>query len=382
LHNHVLSFITGDEHDLTDAIPLAPDNRATQRQRTAAEASSVNQNSNRVFSTAPWLDSSKENAYKAMALKALADKGLGTGFDMGRLKGSQFYCTTTRSSGRTCCYGGRHDSNNFYVDFERSGRITYNCYSSRCAHQKELLLGQWCPNLDTMLGNTQMWQPGVQVDAALLKNAITYARRATPAKEKMIDQDWFPDLEETICRYISHFLVFVSDPSIYVLQTRDSDGDVATYMRYDSKRLANVVRPYKQAFEIWDSSHLRQTMGTKIKFVGQPWDSRVAPTEYNLCHGMMPLLKSERRQLSESDMAELEPILAHIRDVLCAGVEQDFKHLIAWLAHVVQDPAEKVGWCPVIISEQGTGKGVSLASYCIKFLTETSTFVLGYCMPK
>lgn len=100
----------------------------------------------------------------------------------------------------------------------------------------------------------------------------------------------------------------------------------------------------------------------QVKFVGQPWDSRVGPDEYNLCANMMPLLKTERRTLSEADKAELQPILTHICQVLCAGSEPDCDSLIAWLAHVVQDPAEKTGWCPVIISGQGTGKGMIFSS--------------------
>ena len=358
LHHHIFTFLTGDEQDITDAIPLPPDSRASQRQRTAAEASATNTDSRRNFSTAPWLDQGNEMGYKAMALKALSEKGLGSGFDMGRLKGSQFYCTTTGTS-RRCLHGGTHDRNNFYVEFERSGRITYHCHSSRCTALKEVLLGQWCPTIEGMLSNVEMWQPGSELDAALLKGAFALARKAMSKGDKLIDMDFYPDMEETICRYISHFIVFVSTPSVYVVQTRDSDGDVATYHRYDGNKLKNVVKPFEQAFKLWDSSHLRQSMGTKVKFVGNPWDNRVSPNEYNLCSNMMPLLKTERRTLTDADLLELEPILAHIRDVLCAGVSEDFNNLMAWLAHVVQDPAEKTGWCPVIISDQGTGKGVS-----------------------
>lgn len=220
-----------------------------------------------------------------------------------------------------------------------------------------MLLDQWCYGLGAMLANTEMWQPGAKVDAALLKNAETYARRSTPKGKKMQDQDWFPEYEETVCRYISHFICFVSTPSVYVIQTRDLDGDVATYVRYDGNKLKNVVKPYENSFKMWDSSHLRELMGTKVKFVGQPWDSRVGPDEYNLCANMMPLLKAERRHLTEAELAELAPVITHIKEVICAGVEEDFTNLIAWLAHVVQDPAEKTGWAPVIISAQGTGKG-------------------------
>lgn len=360
LHNHILSFTTGDECDITDSIPIPPDSRATQRQRTAAASSSHNSETSRVYSTAPWLDSSKENAYKGMALRALADRGLTSGFDMGRLRGSQFYCTTNRLTGRKCCYGDRHDSNNFFVNLERSGRMTYTCHSSRCSDKKELGLGEWCDGLDSMLANTDMWQPGNRIDATLLRTACDYARRSTPKKEKQVDQDWYPQYEQTVCNYLSNFLVFITEPAIYVLQTRDADGNVLTHNRYDSKRLSNVVKPYDAAFQMWDRSHLRDSMATKARFVGQPWDSRVAPDEYNLCAGMMPLLTAERKQLTADELEQLQPILTHIKEVLCAGNEQDYQHLMAWIAHVAQDPAEKVGWCPVIISDQGTGKGVSL----------------------
>ncbi len=89
-------------------------------------------------------------------------------------------------------------------------------------------------------------------------------------------------------------------------------------------------------------------MATKVKFVGNPWDCRVRHEEYNLCAGMMPVLKQSKRNLSEEDIQELQPILDHIKDYLCASNQQDYTNLLAWLAHIMQDPAEKTGWCPVI----------------------------------
>lgn len=47
-------------------------------------------------------------------------------------------------------------------------------------------------------------------------------------------------------------------------------------------------------------------MATKVKFVGNPWDSRVRPHEYNLCVGMMPLLKQSKRSLSKRNVQELQ----------------------------------------------------------------------------
>jgi hypothetical protein len=93
---------------------------------------------------------------------------------------------------------------------------------------------------------------------------------------------------------------------------------------------------------------------------------------------MMPLLKTERRTLSEADIAELQPILTHIREVLCAGSTPDYESLMAWLAHVVQDPAEKTGWCPVIISNQGTGKGMIFSSLVGGIFAELGLHVTNF----
>lgn len=48
--------------------------------------------------------------------------------------------------------------------------------------------------------------------------------------------------------------------------------------------------------------------------------------------------------------------LDHLRDVVCAGSERDFKWLVAWLAHIVQRPEEKPGTAVVLRGEKGAGK--------------------------
>ncbi len=348
LHHHILTFLTGDEQDVTDLVAV-PDARPAQRPRTT-EASHINQDANRTFAVAPWLDQADEMEYKVLAHTLLSKKGVGSGYELGRLKGYQMYGSTNRALGRNCAHGSeRHLNNNFYVTFERSGNIMYHCFGASCSAKPPLLLGQWTHTLRSLLDSPDMWVPGSKVDAALLRNLQKAAIRATPAKEKLTNQPWYDELEQVICRYLSHFFIFVSKPSVYVVQTLEQDGSVATYTRYDSTRLKNVVMPYQFAFDIWNKSHFRETLATKIKFVGQPWSDRVGPEEYNLCEGMMPLLKEPHRPITEADMAEMKPILDHIHDSICAGSDEDYANLMAWLAHVVQDPAQKVGWCPVRI---------------------------------
>lgn len=48
----------------------------------------------------------------------------------------------------------------------------------------------------------------------------------------------------------------------------------------------------------------------------------------------------------------------HVRDVICAGNEEIFRYIKAWMAHLVQDPGgERSGTSVVMRGRQGTGKG-------------------------
>ncbi len=346
LHHHVFTFLTGDERDITAYIPPAG-SRPSKRQRLDAESSAMNIDACRTFTIAPWLDSAEEQTYVSLAGTLLGKFGMTSGFQLGKLKGYQVYGTTAAATRRNCVYGPRHDSNNFFVAFERSGNVNYHCYGSECLPRQPVCLGQWCSGLDTMLVSSEMFAPGLNLDAALLHNLKQLAVKNTPKKEKISQQPWYDELEQRVCTYLSNYFVFVSTPAVYVRQTLDIDGGVFDYVRYTASQLKSVTKPYAWAFDIWDNSHLRETMATKVKFVGNPWDCRVRPQEYNLCAGMMPLLKQSKRSLSEEDIQELQPILDHIKDCLCAGNQLDYTNLLAWLAHIMQDPAEKTGWCPV-----------------------------------
>ena len=78
--------------------------------------------------------------------------------------------------------------------------------------------------------------------------------------------------------------------------------------------------------------------------------------EYNLCVNAMPFPPSAK------DRETIDPLLRHIREALCAGIVEDYKHFMAWVAHIAQKPDVKIGWCPLFMSEQGTGKGLMLGT--------------------
>lgn len=133
------------------------------------------------------------------------------------------------------------------------------------------------------------------------------------------------------------------------------------FKEYTVDKLKNVVKPYKWSFDIWDNSYLREQLGTKLKFVGCPFEDRVADNEYNKCVNAMPFLKLPHVPASSRDLEIIEPLLTHIREALCAGVVDDYEQFIAWVAHIAQNDV-KIGWCPLFMSEQGTGKGLVLGT--------------------
>ena len=139
------------------------------------------------------------------------------------------------------------------------------------------------------------------------------------------------------------------------------DGQVQGFTEYTADKLKNVVKPIKWCFDILDNSYLREQLATKLKFVGCLFEDRVADNEYK-CINAMPVLKLPHNPPSSEDLETIEPLLTHIKEALCASVQEDYEHFIAWVAHIAQKPDVKIGWCPLFMSEQGTGKGFVLGT--------------------
>jgi len=58
----------------------------------------------------------------------------------------------------------------------------------------------------------------------------------------------------------------------------------------------------------------------------------------------------------EEVAALVQPILEHLRTIL--GKKQNVDFMIAWLAQLIQDPANPTQVCPILQGEQGTGKDI------------------------
>ena len=66
----------------------------------------------------------------------------------------------------------------------------------------------------------------------------------------------------------------------------------------------------------------------------------------------------------------IEPVIWHIRNVICAN-EEEVQFLLAWLARHLQDPAHKTAVGIILTGPHGAGKDIILTWY-IKFLLGTA----------
>ncbi|EJL6395946.1 hypothetical protein NMR99_003001 [Vibrio navarrensis] len=98
-------------------------------------------------------------------------------------------------------------------------------------------------------------------------------------------------------------------------------------------------------FDLWMKAHERKTYHGVVFDPSNRSDHRFL----NMWHGFA-IEPEEGEQ-------HLEPIFWHLFEIICNGVEADFKYLLAWMAHIIQKPEEKSGVCVVLKSEaRGTGK--------------------------
>ena len=161
----------------------------------------------KAYVKAPYLQHVEENHLKQLALQLLCKAGLTSGYDLGRLAGCRMRGNTQRGTGRGCIKGRHHASNSFYIEFKRSGDITYNCYGSDCRDEAPKRIGEWCDTVYQMLDSNQ-FAPGNNVDAALLKNLETLAIKDTPGKTigaryaNVRGMEFFPKLEEVVTTYL------------------------------------------------------------------------------------------------------------------------------------------------------------------------------------
>ena len=154
----------------------------------------------------------------------------------------------------------------------------------------------------------------------------------------------------------SHSVVLHGGKTLICERTIDHKRNIAyTFSAVPQKKAfyANLNLSYLQddkiksanCFDLWMRAHDRKTYHGVVFDPSNQSDQRFL----NMWHGFA-IEPAEGEQ-------HLQPIFWHLLEIICNGNEDDFKYLLAWMAHIVQKPEEKSGVCVVLKSEaRGTGK--------------------------
>lgn len=59
----------------------------------------------------------------------------------------------------------------------------------------------------------------------------------------------------------------------------------------------------------------------------------------------------------EIDYDLIDPFLYHIREIMCEGHAEVYRHHLDFLSQMIQQPGKKLGICPILMGNQGSGKG-------------------------
>jgi hypothetical protein len=184
--------------------------------------------------------------------------------------------------------------------------------------------------------------------------------------EAEIYPEWFEEDGKQVCRHKDFIVDFINglgyasvrnNPDGAIICLRNEDG-FPIYSQLDQKQTKIDFRfyfykfykstskgyeaKYKSAYDVW-FEHCKSTQFTEICF-----DHKERPGSLNM---FVPIPCSPM----PGDVSFLDVLFD---DVLCNGNKAKGQHLRKWLAHIVQKPAEYCSIVPVVIGEEGTGKGL------------------------
>lgn len=125
-----------------------------------------------------------------------------------------------------------------------------------------------------------------------------------------------------------------------------------------------IVEP---AWSVWNHHKNRRNLG---EIVFKPED-KIRSGEFNLFDP-----KTYWDSMPKGDGKEPVMLLRMINESLCCGDTSAANWLLDWLAHILQKPFEKCATVPVLISEQGAGKGLLMDNVMAPILRDYFTAVM------
>jgi hypothetical protein len=188
----------------------------------------------------------------------------------------------------------------------------------------------------------------------MVKRKISAQKKAAP-----IGADFVPDytdiVEGLMAEFNSQYWFVNEGGKTYVFK---QIRDVAMHrVRYDRIKVKDFKEMYmnrltirgkrpKTAAEVWLNHRDRRQYLDGVVF--DPSGRKCLPTQFNLWQGFAV----EERAGSWSKLKN------HIRDIVCAGIEDHFDWFMGWMARMVQFPGEPGHTAIVMRGKQGAGKGI------------------------
>jgi len=257
---------------------------------------------------------------------------------------------------RRCIFGIVHCEGDFLLEV-RGFDVMYKCFEPGCKHAPSQKLGQLPPHITLMqlstaglnLAEFDILAPS-RVVSAMKDKTSEESGQAAAAKAC---RTWFRE-------YLALFFFSVAHPARTVAEVVYSDNTCSRMLEYhvhlevDFKALLQKVEtgalsfllqdsPYKSLFGMWQGEVAARNMVHSVKVV--PGSREV------LCGDPQ---KPGRRVLNSFtcfpfvfdrgflvDMAEISPILDHIREVWCNRSASAYHYVLRWFAHMLQFPERK-----------------------------------------
>jgi hypothetical protein len=305
---------------------------------------------------AEWLEGHDQADLQHRVKDLLAKKGiLPSTYTMRNIRGGDIYCSTGRN-GRKCITGRGHDKNNFVVDLRRSGHLFYRCLSKNCNAKHPEAIGMWhtdlLADLDSKLQPNTM-EPNVDL---LRELQDYYEAEADRIKQKPEAVPGFGKTELAVVKYLNHYWAFMSASDEFIKFDLDAAGKYVSHTMC-GKSPANHVAPYSFWFFRWRSHGQRHQLYSTIS---NPTLSHVVNGAFNRGANLMPRYHADRLDITPADVAVIQPLLDHMRDIMCSGVERYFHYFLAWAALAARFPDRKTKVAMLFKGSQGCGKGLIL----------------------
>ena len=110
----------------------------------------------------------------------------------------------------------------------------------------------------------------------------------------------------------------------------------------------------------------------KVFFRPYPENAPVShPRAYNLYNGF------NAKRVEKVDMKLVDPVLKHLREVICSDDPQVARYVESWFATLCQNPNKKIGKALVLVGSEGIGKGVFMNMWANKIVGNHAITISG-----